>query len=358
MERALKESERGGRSIKTRRLLDIRELRVGFDVFGGTLRVLNGVNFHIGEGEKVGLVGETGCGKTTTAKSIARILPVPPSRVLGGEILFDGEDVLGMGTREIRKLHAKGLSMIFQDPTAALNPVFTIGEQLKDAIRYANMKHTLSRREIKARAVEALADVSLPDPERILENYPVQLSGGMRQRVCIAMALATESRLLIADEPTTSLDVTIQAQILRLLGKLMVEKETSAILITHSLGIVREWTERVYVMYAGSMVETAPTRELFSRPLHPYTQGLMKAVPKLTGEGIAEGIPGRIPDYLAPPPGCRFHPRCPHVMDMCRGGKPGAETGAMPGASGTRNSKPPFFQPEQGRLVACHLYRE
>jgi peptide/nickel transport system ATP-binding protein len=181
--------------------------------------------------------------------------------------------------------------------------------------------------------------VALPDAERILDNYPIQLSGGMRQRVCIAMALATECRLLIADEPTTSLDVTIQAQILKLLGALVSGKETSTIFITHSLGIVREWTERVYVMYAGTMVETAGTRELFARPLHPYTRGLFKAMPKLTGEGIAEGITGRIPDYLRPPPGCRFHPRCPHAMDACRG------------------EKPPFFEPEGGHRVACYLYR-
>jgi peptide/nickel transport system ATP-binding protein len=324
---------------RERRLLEIRDLTVGFAVYGGELKVLNGVNFSVREGEKVGLVGETGCGKTTTAKSIARILPVPPAKTTGGRVLFNGEDVLKMSTREIRRLHAKGISMIFQDPTAALNPVFTIGEQLRDAIKYSNMKDGLSKREIQERAVRALRDVALPDAERILDNYPIQLSGGMRQRVCIAMALATESQLLIADEPTTSLDVTIQAQILRLLGELVSEKETSTILITHSLGIVREWTERVYVMYAGTMVEMAETKELFSRPLHPYTQGLFKAMPKLTGEGIAEGISGRIPDYLRPPDGCRFHPRCPHVMDACRA------------------QKPPFFESAKGHFVACYLYK-
>jgi peptide/nickel transport system ATP-binding protein len=324
---------------RERRLLDIRDLSVGFQVYGGVLSVLNGVNFSVGEGEKVGLVGETGCGKTTTAKSIARILPVPPAKTTGGEVLFNGKDVLKMGRREIRRLHAKGISMIFQDPTSALNPVFTIGEQLRDAIKYSNVKDGLTRREVQERAVRALRDVALPDAERILDNYPIQLSGGMRQRVCIAMALATESQLLIADEPTTSLDVTIQAQILRLLGALVSEKETSTILITHSLGIVREWTERVYVMYAGTMVEMAGTKELFARPLHPYTRGLFKAMPKLTGEGIAEGISGRIPDYLRPPSGCRFHPRCPHVMEVCRGGKPA------------------FFEPEKGHRAACYLYR-
>jgi peptide/nickel transport system ATP-binding protein len=322
------------------RLLDIRDLHVNFDVYGGTLKVLNGVNLYMDEGEKVGLVGETGCGKTTTAKSILRILPMPPARIKGGEIFFFKEDVLKMGLRKLRDLHAHGISMIFQDPTASLNPVFTIGDQLMDTIRYSSVEEKLPKRKIKRQAVSALQDVALPDPERILENYPIQLSGGMKQRICIAMALASRSKLLIADEPTTSLDVTIQAQVLKLLGQLVQEKDTSTIFITHSLGVVREWTQRVYVMYAGGMVETACTDELFKSPLHPYTQGLMKAVPKLTGEGIALGISGRIPDYLKPPSGCRFHPRCPHTMDVCR------------------KERPPYFNTGDTHQVACFLYRE
>ena len=323
------------------RLLEIKNLQVGFKVYGGMLRVLNGISLTVEDGEKVGLVGETGCGKTTTAKSTLNILPTPPAQIFGGEIIFKGEDVLKMGPNEMRKLRAQGISMIFQDPTAALNPVFTIGEQMMDAIKYSSLKNSLSKKEMRSRALRALRDVSLPDSERILESYPLQLSGGMRQRICIAMALATESQLLIADEPTTSLDVTIQDQVLRLLGDLVTEKETSTILITHSLGVVREWTDRVYVMYAGTMVETARTSNLFAKPLHPYTQGLMKAVPKLTGEGIAEGISGRIPDYLNPPTGCRFHPRCPHRMPQCA------------------TEQPPFFQAEEGKHeVACFLYKE
>ena len=322
------------------RLLDIQDLQVGFDVYGGYLRVLNGVNFEMNEGEKVGLVGETGCGKTTTAKSVLRILPVPPARTTGGRILFKGRDILRMKKNEIREIHAREISMIFQDPTAALNPVFTIGDQLMTAIKYSNLHDGMTKREIKKRAVQALKEVRLPDAERILENYPVQLSGGMRQRICIAMALATRSTLLVADEPTTSLDVTIQDQVLRLLGTLIQEKGTSTILITHSLGLVREWTERVYVMYAGVMVETSETAELFRNPLHPYTRGLMAAVPKLTGEGIAAGIAGRIPDYLNPPPGCRFHPRCPHAMAVCR------------------KEKPPAFDCGGSHKTACFLYRE
>jgi len=323
-----------------RRLLDIQNLEVGFDVYGGYLRVLNGVNFDMDEGEKVGLVGETGCGKTTTAKSVLRILPVPPARTTGGRILFKGRDILTMKKNEIREIHAREISMIFQDPTAALNPVFTIGDQLMTAIKYSNLHDGMTKREIRERAVQALKEVRLPDAERILENYPVQLSGGMRQRICIAMALATRSTLLVADEPTTSLDVTIQDQVLRLLGTLIQEKDTSTILITHSLGLVREWTERVYVMYAGVMVETADTAELFRNPLHPYTKGLMAAVPKLTGEGIAAGIAGRIPEYLNPPPGCRFHPRCPAVMAVCR------------------KEKPSYFDCGDNHKTACFLYRD
>jgi peptide/nickel transport system ATP-binding protein len=321
-------------------LLEVSGLRVGFDVYGGTLRVLNGVNFYLEEGEKVGLVGETGCGKTTTAKAILRILPEPPARIMGGSVAFRKRSVLEMNDKEVREMHAHGVAMIFQDPTASLNPVFTIGDQLMSAIRYSRLEEKLSRNEVRERALLALREVALPDPTRILDNYPIQLSGGMRQRICIAMALAANSQLMIADEPTTSLDVTIQDQVLRLLGKLVLEKDTATILITHSLGIVREWTGRVYVMYAGSMVETAPTEELFSEPRHPYTRGLMKAVPKLTGEGIAEGIGGRIPNYLTPPEGCRFHPRCPHRMDICS------------------KEIPPYFGVGRRHQVACYLYQD
>jgi peptide/nickel transport system ATP-binding protein len=298
------------------------------------------VNFYVEEGEKVGLVGETGCGKTTTAKSILRILPEPPAKIMGGRVSFDGRNVLEMSSREVREMHAHGVAMIFQDPTASLNPVFTIGDQLMAAIRYSSLEDRPTRGQIRERALVALREVALPDPARILDSYPVQLSGGMRQRICIAMALAANSQLMIADEPTTSLDVTIQDQVLRLLGRLVLEKDTSTILITHSLGIVREWTARVYVMYAGNMVETAPTEELFRQPLHPYTQGLMKAVPKLTGEGIAEGIEGRIPSYLDPPSGCRFHPRCPHRMDICS------------------QEFPPYYATGTKQQVACYLYRD
>ena len=322
-------------------LLDIKDLYVQFEVYGGRLEVLDGVNFRVDTGEKIGLVGETGCGKTTTMKAILRILPEPPAVVPRGEIIFKGRDVLKMKSAELSQVRGNGISMIFQDPTAALNPVFTIGQQFEPVIRYSSPQNRrLSKREIREKAIVSRRAAALADPERLLDSYPLQLSGGMRQRVCIGMALATDPELLIADEPGTSLDVTIQDQVLRLLGDLVEEKQTSVILITHTLGVVRETTDRVYVMYAGNMVEVAPTPKMFANPLHPYTQGLMQAVPKLTGGGVAHGIPGRIPDYQSPPSGCRFHTRCPHVMDICR------------------HEKPPYFSVESGHQVACFLYEK
>ena len=326
-------------------LLELRDLSVHFRVYGGVLRVLDRINFHVKPGERVGLVGETGCGKTTTMKTILRVLPTPPAEIPNGEIFFQERDILKMSQRELVQMRGEGISMIFQDPTAALNPVFTIGQQLTAVIRYASAANqNLSRKELRERALRALREVALADPERLLDSYPIQLSGGMRQRVCIGMALSTNPGLLIADEPGTALDVTIQDQVLRLLQNLVEQHGNSFILITHTLGIVRQTTDRVYVMYAGNMVEVAPTRRLFANPLHPYTQGLMEAVPRLTGGGLSEGIPGRIPDYMNPPAGCRFHTRCPHAMAICQ------------------RDKPPVFQVktpgEESHEVACFLYDE
>ena len=320
-------------------LLEVRDLRVHFKVYGGLLKVLDGVTLSIRRGEKVGLVGETGCGKTTTMKAILRVLPAA-ARVAAGRIIFRGKDMMAMGARELSQVRGPGISMIFQDPTAALNPVFTVGEQLGEVISASHGARgsASTRRAVYERSLASLQEVALADPPRLLRSYPIQLSGGMRQRVCIGMALATSPALLIADEPGSSLDVTIQDQILRLLQTLVNERHTSVILITHTLGIVREMADRVYVMYAGNMVETAPTRKLFADPSHPYSRGLLKTVPKLTGEGISEGIPGRIPDYLNPPAGCRFHPRCPHAMDVCR------------------VEKPPLFRIDDDHEAACFLY--
>jgi len=244
-----------------------------------------------------------------------------------------------MSFSELQKLRSKEIAMIFQDPTAALNPVFTIGAQIGDIIRYslALEEKRVRKEKIKALSARALKEVYMPDPERILTNYPFQLSGGMRQRVCIAMSISSPRNLLIADEPGTSLDVTIQDQILRLLREIVEKLDTSIILITHSLGVAREMTDRIYVMYAGTIVETAPAKDLFKNPVHPYTRGLLASVPKISGGGIARGIPGRIPDYLNPPPGCRFQPRCEYATPSCQ-------------------EKPPqLFEIDKDHFVACYL---
>jgi peptide/nickel transport system ATP-binding protein len=322
-------------------LLKISNLKVEFDVFGGRLKVLDGIDLAIHQGEKVGIVGETGAGKTTTMKAVLRVLPTPPARIPQGEILFEGQDILKARGAALQRIRGRGISMIFQDPTAALNPVFSTGQQMFPVIRQAIAAGgKVSRAEVRRRALEALKDVALPDPERLLHCYPIQLSGGMRQRACIAMALSTQPKLLIADEPGTSLDVTIQDQVLRLLDQLVEQRNMTVIMITHSMGVVRERADRVYVMYAGSIAEEAVTRTLFSNPLHPYTRGLLRAAPKLTGGGVSEGIPGRMPSYLSPPSGCRFHPRCPHTLSICR------------------VQKPALFRVGEDHRVACFLYQD
>jgi len=320
-------------------LLNIKNLHVWYRVYGGYLKVLNGVNLIVREGERVGLVGEAGCGKTTTMKSILQILPPGDFLIPKGEIYYKGKDILKMNFSEIQRLRSKEIAMIFQDPTAALNPVFTIGTQIGDVIKYsiALEEKKVHKEKLKILSARALKEAYLPDPERMLVNYPFQLSGGMRQRTCIAMAISSSRNLLIADEPGTSLDVTIQDQILHLLKEIVEKMGASIILITHSLGVAREMTDRIYVMYAGTIVETALTKDLFQNPVHPYTKGLLASVPKLSGGGIARGIPGRIPDYLNPPQGCRFQSRCEHATSSC------AET------------PPQFVEVEKGHLVACYL---
>lgn len=323
-------------------LLEIKNLHVWFKVFGGILKVLDGVDLIVRPGEKVGLVGEMGCGKTTTMKSIMKLLPMPPAIIPEGEIIYKGKNILKMSSEELQRIRRKEISMIFEDPTAALNPVFTIGEQLQDVVKYSGSESlkTKTKENIRNRAIQALKEVSLPDPERVLRYYPLQLSGGMRQRVCISMALISSSELLIADEPGTSLDVTIKDQVLRLLKELVEKRGTSIILISHALGLVRGMTDRVYVMYAGSVVETGKTNKLFTNPLHPYSQGLLGAIPKLTGDGIGEGISGRIPEYINPPSGCRFHPRCRYVKPICK------------------EKKPPFFKVNEDHEVKCFKFQK
>ena len=299
--------------------LEVKDLHIGFKTYLGKLNVLNGVDFSVNETEKVGIIGESGCGKTTTMKAILGIL-ASNAEITGGQINFRGNQMLKIKKGQLNEIRRKNLTMIFQDPTAALNPVFRIEEVMRDVIRYSGSfgKEKPTKQLLRKKSIEALKEVMLPDPERVLDSYPFQLSGGMRQRVCIAMSLATAKDLLIADEPTTSLDVTIQDQVLRLMKDLVNKKNLSIILISHALGTIRNTVDTVYVMYAGNMIESAPTEELFTNPLHPYTQGLLKSVPKLTGEGFSEGIEGRIPDYINPPTGCRFNPRCKLAMDICK----------------------------------------
>jgi peptide/nickel transport system ATP-binding protein len=320
------------------KLLEIRDLCVSYNTYEGRLKVIDGLTLEVRRGEKVGLVGETGCGKTTTMRSIIGILPKPAGSVDSGEIIFKGRDLTKMSARDLQRLRGMEIAAIFQNPTAALNPVFTVGQQLQEVIGClaARKGEKISAREAKERAVKIMKETALPDPERLLFNYPVQLSGGMKQRVCIALALVSDADLLIADEPGTALDVTIQDQILRLIISSVNERHTATLYIEHSLGVIREWMDRVYVMYAGRTVESARTADLFATPRHPYTRGLLAAVPKLTGGGIAQGIPGRVPEYADPPPGCRFHPRCELRMDICA------------------RERPPFFDAGDEHKVACY----
>ena len=328
--------------VEGKAILDIRDLYVWFRVYEGLSKVLDGVSLHVKEGERVGLVGETGCGKTVAMKAAMGILKSPPAQFPQGEVLLAGHDVLRMTPSEILKMKGRIISMIFQDPLSSLNPVFTVGQQMFDVIRYGQRRSSndgrLTKAKLRETAVEELTSVRLPDPERILKLYPLELSGGMRQRVLIAMALVNRPRLLVADEPGTALDVTIQAQILSLLKALVDEAGIAVLLITHDLGVVRETVERVYIMYAGQIAGEGTAAEIFDDPKHPYTKGLLSSVPRLTGEVLAEGIPGTVPDYTEAPSGCRFHPRCSHAMDQCV------------------SQKLAMVEVSAKRHVACYLY--
>jgi oligopeptide/dipeptide ABC transporter ATP-binding protein len=296
------------------KLLDVRDLRTYFFIRRGILRAVDGVSFHVEEGEVVGIVGESGCGKSVTALSIMRLVP-RPGRIVGGEILFKGQDLLKLDERRMRRIRGKEISMIFQEPMSSLNPVLTVGEQIAEAIR---LHSDTGRREAWREAVESLAKVGIPSPELRAREYPHQMSGGMRQRVMIAMAIACHPSLLIADEPTTALDVTIQAQILDLIAQLKDDLGMSVMMITHDLGIVAGFAERVMVFYAGQIVEIAPTTEIFENPLHPYTRGLLASIPKISGEPEKLlTIPGSPPDPKSLPKGCRFEPRCEMARKEC-----------------------------------------
>lgn len=303
-------------------LLEVLNLQTHFPTRAGLVRAVNGVSFHLDRGELLGLVGESGCGKSITALSIMRLIS-PPGKIVGGEIVFDGKNLLQLSEPEMRQMRGDDIAMIFQDPMTSLNPVFKVGEQIAEALR---LHRKLSRKDARVAAIDAMREVAIPDPARRADDYPHQLSGGMRQRVMIAMALACNPKLLIADEPTTALDVTIQAQILELLDELRKSRELAVLLITHDLGVVAEVADRVAVMYTGKIVEESPVEELFARPRHPYTEGLLRSVPKLTAEHVAkkerlETIEGVVPSPTDLPPGCHFAPRCHYRLPRCTEGE-------------------------------------
>ena len=302
--------------MKQENLLEVKQLRTEFfSSKTSSVTAVNEISFSIGKGEILGLVGESGCGKSVTSLSIMGLLTATSGKVTKGEVLFEGKDLLKISEKEMREIRGGEMSMIFQEPMSSLNPAMRIDKQMIEGIRL----HTdLSKEEARKRAAEILGQVGIPDPERVLKNYPHQLSGGMSQRVMIAMAMSCQPKLLIADEPTTALDVTIQAQILDLMKKIQEEKGMSILMITHDLGVVAEMCTRAIVMYAGEIVEEAPIDELFNAPQHPYTKGLIASVPKLgSGVKVLPSIPGSVPDLSSLPSGCRFAPRCKYATEKC-----------------------------------------
>lgn len=320
-------------------LLEVKDLHTHFPTRAGLVRAVDGVSFQIERGELLGVVGESGCGKSITALSILRLI-APPGKIVRGEIFFKGRNLLQLSESEMQQIRGDDIAMIFQDPMTSLNPVFTVGVQIGEALQ---LHRNLSRKQARAAAIDAMHEVAIPDPARRVDDYPHQLSGGMRQRIMIAMALACNPELLIADEPTTALDVTIQAQILELLNNLRKTRDLAVLLITHDLGVVAEVADRVAVMYTGRIVEESPVTELFARPKHPYTEGLLRSVPKLTAVDAArasrlETIEGVVPSPTALPSGCHFAPRCPYRLARCT------------------VEEIPLYQLERGVQVRCVLF--
>jgi len=319
-------------------LLSIQNLCVAFRVYEGLAEVLTGVSLDVIGGQRVGLVGETGCGKSVTVKAVMGML-TGRNVMVSGSALFDKVDLLKLNSRELRRVRGSRISMIPQDPMSSLNPVFTIGKQVRDVFRYGqSSKKRASAREIDRTAHDILREVRLPDPKRMMTSYSYQLSGGMRQRVLIGLALVNRPQLVIEDEPGTALDVTVQSQILELIDNLVKSRGLSTILITHNLGVIRESTDFANIMYGGNVVERARTEDLFSSPKHFYTQALLECVPKLTREGIPKGIDGMIPDYTRAPSGCRYHPRCTRTVGICK------------------EQVPNMRHVGNKHEVACHLY--
>jgi peptide/nickel transport system ATP-binding protein len=319
-------------------LLKIRNLHTYFYTDDGVAKAVDGVDLELVEGGTLGVVGESGCGKSVTALSIMRLIPDPPGKIMQGKIVFGGKDLLALSEAEMRKIRGRSISMIFQEPMTSLNPVFQIGDQISEVL---TLHEGLSTKEAWNRSIEMLKMVGIPAAERRITEYPHQLSGGMRQRVMIAMALACSPKLMIADEPTTALDVTIQAQILELINRLQREKGMSVILITHNLGVIAETAQMVAVMYAGRVVEYTDVRTLFATPQHPYTQGLLKSIPRLDEDHAKkaklEAIPGLVPSLLDLPPGCKFSNRCKYVFEKC-------------------GQEPPLEEVSTGHFVRCWLH--
>ena len=318
-----------------KKILHVKDLKTYFFTENGIVKAVDGVDFEVYQGETLGLVGESGCGKSVTAFSIVRLLDYP-GKIVNGQVLFKGEDLLGKNEKQMRQIRGKAISMIFQEPMTSLNPVFTIGFQISEALE---VHYRISKKEARQRAIQLLEKVGIPIPEQRIDEYPHQLSGGMRQRAMIAMALACDPALLIADEPTTALDVIVEAQFLDLLNVLRQQFDLTILLITHNLGIVAQLADRVTVMYAGMIAETGDVGALFANPLHPYTQGLLASIPNIKLEQPKlVTMPGQTPDLVNPPPGCRFHPRCPQRLGICS------------------QKMPPMFS-QNGSQAACWLYQ-
>jgi len=322
----------------TTHLLEIRGLKTHFATDDGWLHAVDGVDLTIDQGETVALVGESGCGKTVTAMTVLKLIAMPPGRIVAGEVLWQGRDLVPLAADAMRAIRAKEIAIVFQEPMTSLNPVYTVGDQIAEVVR---LHEGLSRKAALEGAVEMLRLVHIPTPQARVHDYPHQFSGGMRQRVMIAMALSCRPKLLIADEPTTALDVTIQAQILELLAELKDKFGMALMLITHAMGVVAETAQRVVVMYAGKVIEEAPVGELFAHPRHPYTQGLIRSIPRIDTAAIRktrlEAIAGVVPKLIAPPEGCRFAPRCKFALDKCR------------------SATPPLHTVAPGHKVACVL---
>lgn len=322
-------------------LLSVQGLKTYFFLERGVVKAVDGVDFEINKGEIFGVVGETGCGKSVTSLSILRLIPSPPGKIVEGKVIFEGENLLEKSKEEMRKIRGNKISMIFQDPHTSLDPVFTVGYQIAESIELHQVieQHLISAEEVPKKVIEMLKLVKIPDPEHRVVEYPHMFSGGMKQRTMIAMMLSCNPSLLIADEPTTAVDVTIQAQILDLMRELRQKLGMSILIITHNLGVIAEMCDRVAVMYAGNIVEQADLKTLFKSPKHPYTHALLEAVPKVgTKKGELASIPGMVPSLITPPPGCKFHPRCSHAMDICR------------------KKFPQMVEIGKGQLARCFLY--